>query len=241
MSPASPLGPVLMRKTLPRANGVVVLIFSAALLYVVVAARSLDAAAIGLTGFALLLILMAVWTFTYRAEIHEGGVTTSSLFGKRSITFAELKSFSYARTSTHGQLRDTIAFLPQEGKPVRVVTQPGPRSGGDRDLAALSGMLSEKFALKMQQDLVRRGRVEWLTASKRTVPAHGTLALSRDGYIIGNAVNARTILFSEVDQEIVNGRFALRRRDNRRTEFQCSCIAENFYPGLTLSRTLQGA
>jgi hypothetical protein len=241
MTQRSPLGPVLVRKTLPRANGVVVLIFSAALLYVVVAAHSLDASAIGLTGFALLLILMAVWTFTYHAEIHEGGVVTSSLFGSRSITFAELKSFSYARTSTNGQLRDTIAFRPQSGRTVRVVTQPGPRSGGDRDLTAISKMLSDRFALKMGQDLARRNRVQWLNASTRTVPANAALALTRDGYVIGDGAAARTILFSEVDQEIVNGRFALRRKDNRNTEFQCSCVVENFYPGLALSRTLQAA
>lgn len=235
----SSLGPVLVRKTLPRANGVVVLVFSAVLLYVVLAAHSLDAAAIGLAGFALLLILMAVWTFTYRAEIHENGVTTSSFFGKRAITFAELKSFSYARTSTNGQLRDTITFHPQRGKPVRLVTQPGRRSGGDQDLAAISGRLTEKFASEMEQDLARRNRAQWLAASTRTVPAHAAVVLTRDGYIIGGSANARTVLFSEVDQEIVNGRFALRRKDNRSTEFQCACVAENFYPGLALSRKLQ--
>jgi Ca2+/Na+ antiporter len=239
MAELSSLGPVLVEKKLPRASGIAVLGVCAVMLYVVIAAGELNAAAIGLTAFVLLLVVMAVWTFSYRAAIHENGASTSSIFGKRTVSFADMKSFSYARTVTNRQPMDVISFTPQKGKPVRVVTQPSPLSRGDQDLAVLADRLTERFALKMEQDLARRNRVQWVNGNKGTIPPNPPVVLTRDGYLVGEGATPRTILFSEVQQEIVNGVFYLRRRDDRKTEFQCRCSIDNFYPGLTLSRKLQ--
>lgn len=231
-APALPnLGNPISRKTLPRANGIIVGIMALAMGGVVLSAGTLDAAAVGIMLFALALLALCAWSFSYTATIYQHGATVSTIFGARSLAFTDLKTFSYSRMLLRGQPQDTFTFVPRTGEALRIVTQPRPGSGPDDDLSQLVEMFGASLAERLERELLRGKTLPWVERVPRRVPAQPEVGLTRDAFVYREGERRLTAKFSQVESEIVGGLFKVRERESGRTLFSVPCGAINFYPG----------
>lgn len=230
-------GALLFTKRLPLTNAVVLSPLVLVFLYFSLL-QPFSAASAGLLAGAVLLGTLVVWTFTYRAWIHDLGVRTSSAFGKREVLYKDLKTFSYSRISYNGQVTDSLTFIPQTGKPVRVAVQ---RRGQDADLAKIVNGLSEKMAAKMEQELARQKRVRWLTHVPRSIPAQPGVLLTRDAFVVDSEKSPTTIPFVDIEIQVAAGFLMAKDRASGKVRLQVPCGAPNFYSGLTLYQKLTGA
>ena len=154
-------GALLHTKRLPVINAVVLSPLVLAFLYLALT-QPFSAASAGVLAVSVLLGALIVWTLSYRAWIHDLGVRTSSAFGKRELLYKDLRTFSYSRISYNGQVTDTLTFIPQSGKPVRVAVQP---RGQDADLARIVNVLAERAAVASSK--LVEVETSWRAASDR--------------------------------------------------------------------------
>jgi hypothetical protein len=238
-APMRDFGPLINQKTLPRANAIIVSLAGLAFGGMALSAGPMDATAVGFLLFALGLLALCGWTFSYKATIYENGATVQSIYGNRSIRFTELRTFAYSRVLMRGQPQDTIIFVPRSGKPLRIVTQPDFRAGRDTDLARLVEKLTPKFVERMEKELTRAKRVAWVERVQGGLMAQPAVGLSREGYLVDDGKSAVTIHFARVDTSIVNGMFEAVELGTQRTLFRIACGSRNFYPGFTLQQQLR--
>lgn len=234
------LGDPISQKTLPRANGVIVGLMALAMVGLVLSAGAFDGASIGMMGFALALLALCAWSFSYRATIYQHGATVSSIFGQRSIAFTELKTFSYSRVLLRGQPQDTFTFVPRTGKPLRLVTQPRPGSGPDDDLSNLVEMFGASLAGRMERELLRGKTLPWIDRVPRQVPAVPEVGMTREAFVYRDGERRVTAKFSQVACEIAGGRLTVRGREGGEALFSLPCSAINFYPGFLAYQRLSG-
>ncbi|MFN8653144.1 MAG: hypothetical protein U0133_14665 [Gemmatimonadales bacterium] len=227
-------GALLHTKRLPVINAVVLSPLVLAFLYLALT-QPFSAASAGVLAVSVLLGALIVWTLSYRAWIHDLGVRTSSAFGKRELLYKDLRTFSYSRISYNGQVTDTLTFIPQSGKPVRVAVQP---RGQDADLARIVNVLAERAAARMEQELTRQKRVRWLTHAPRALPAQPGVLLTRDAFVVDSGKSPTTIPFGEIEVRIDGGNFMAKDRATGKVRLQAPCAAPNFYAGLALYQKL---
>ncbi len=235
-------GNPISRKTLPRANGVIVGVMALAMGGVVLSTGTLDAAALGMMLFALALLALCAWSFSYSATIYQHGATVATIFGTRSLAFTDLKTFSYSRMLLRGQPQDSITFVPRSGEALRIVTQPRPGSGPDDDLSQLVEMFGASLAERMERELLRGKTLPWVERVPRRVPAQPEVGLTREAFVYREGERRVTAKFSQVESEIVGGLFKVQDRQSGKTLFSLPCAAINFYPGyLAYQRLRSGA
>lgn len=236
-TPSAPrYGALIRDKSLPRANAIVVAVPALAFIYVALSAGPFSAMSAGVLLLALGLLALCAWTFTYRARIYEQGVTVESLFGRRALSFRDLHTFGYARVVQAGQPRDSLTLVPRTGKPLRIVTQPSARSGGDSDLSALVAALSPRIVARLEKELMRSQRVSWVARVAGTMPPQPAVALTRTGIVVEES--GVTAPFSDLETSVSNGLFSASSRTTGKRLFAIPCLAVNFYPGLALLQKL---
>ncbi len=240
-APVRDFGTLVNRKTLPRTNAIVVAIAGVAFATLALSVGSLDATAIGVLLLALGLLGLCAWSISYKATIYENGATVESLLGSRALPFRDLRTFAYSRILMRGQPRDTIVFIPRNGKPLRIVTQPDFRTSGDADLARLVDQLTPRLTERMEKELGRSKRVRWVERSSRSIPDTPAVTVTREAFIVENGKGSVTVPFAEIDTTVLSGTFLVVQLGTKMTLFSIPCSAPNFYPGFALQQRLRVA
>ena len=242
MSTAAPFreyGTLVARKTLPKANAIVVGIAALGFAFLALSAGPLDGTSFGFLLFAVGLLALCAWALTYTASIYENGAVVQSVFGSRSLPFRDLKTFGYSRVVIRAEPQDTLALVPRTGKPLRIVTKPRFRSGPDADLASLVDRLTARFSEQLEKDLTKAKRVPWITRVPTSVPAQPGVALSREAFLVHDGKTESKLLFAEVESSVENGTFVVRQLGTKKALFSVPCQVVGFYPGFALQGRLR--
>ena len=239
--PAPNFGRLIHRKSLPRLNAIFMSVPALALGGLALSAGPLNGMSIGVLLLALLLLALCAWSLTYKAAIYENGATVESIFGHRSLSFRDLRTFGYSRIIRRGQPMDTLTFVPRNGKPLRIVTQPDFRAGPDQDLLQLVNAMTPRYTERLEKELTRARRVPWVTRVPGTAPVQPGVALTSSAFLLEAGKETVTFPFADVDTTIENGMFIVTNRSTGKRAFTIPCYAPNFYPGLALLQKLNTA
>jgi hypothetical protein len=241
----SNLGLLIAEKKPSGVAGYILLPFGAllALCGLLVVTRDLSMAAVGLL-MGSLLIAMSLFVITSHFEIRELGATARSIYGERQIAFNQMKTFGFSRVihRVYGVIPAgrsiQMIFYPHTGRPM-IFTVELFLQKTDADLEALREKLAARIAAKMERELQRKGRVEWIFPRAGTrANRHRRIFISRDGFVVPEPTGERTYPFADVEARFVDGQFMLLTRQNPQKVYEADCASPNFYPGLELVESL---
>ncbi len=229
-------GPLIFEKRLPRSSAVILTPVALAFLWVALSAGPLTLATVPVLLLALGMLALVGWALSYRARIHEQGVVTESLFGRREMQYRDMRTFAYSRISRAGQVTDTLSLIPRTGKTLRVTVQP--RGGQDADLARVVEALTSRGRAQMEQELARTKRARWLTEIQQALPRPPKVSLSREAILLEDAAGSTALPFTAIETRMSNGFFLVIERATGKTRLNVPCLTPNFYPGLALYQCL---
>jgi hypothetical protein len=189
---------------------------------------------VGLGAFGVCLGLFflwaGLWTITKRWEIHEEGISATSLFGAQQFRFDEMATFSTGSVTQEHQTRVSLELIPRTGKPLRIVVR---EAEFDDELKALRDKLTVRMMAAMEETLRRTGYVEWLAAGSRGILSWPAVGIDWSGLIVRGRPDL-PMPWESVNMAVNNGHLILRQGQKGRVLVNCPVLAPNYRPGMAL-------
>lgn len=188
-------------------------------------------------GGGLLFGFGAIFARRTRLRVHERGIVQDTLFGRRTMRYADIERLTYAATRHYrnGVYAGTSLEMKCQAtgmKPISISTN---TRGTEADLDSLRDHVAGLVSVRLQEKVAKDGEAAW--AGGLRLSAKGVRFNRPKTFGKGEEVFRP---WQELRYSIAAGYFHLFEPDQKKPALSVECGAENFYPGFLVFQRLGG-
>jgi hypothetical protein len=188
-------------------------------------------AALGLTVVGAAAIKICLRMATQRTEVYECGFSSTSMFGKVSARYADLKSISRTSVTRNGVVNTMLFFGTQNGERVQIVTEKLLKQ--DERIQDVLERACGALAETWEKRLDKQKEIDWIVNGSQAV-----LKIRKEGVLVeGNPVGL--IPLDQFQIQSKGWLFAVCKGEQKVTTVNAA--SANYYTGLMLIENLRKA
>lgn len=173
---------------------------------------------------------------------HQFGVFRSTLFGQRTLRYAEMENFTYSsvrhyHNGVYTGTRFAMHFEPAWERRKEAIRYKISLRNSDDELDRLRDVVARIISGRLRERLAADGEVPWLSSA--TFTSQGLVTRPPGLFKRKEAI---LVPYTEVDTyQFDRGTFKLTRKGDTNPVLQCGTGERNFFPGMVLLFDLVGS